>query len=215
MRSLTLVALFSASLTLAAGHAHAIISAVTDGRTLHAEFFDPYFSQVLDDAPTTAFAAWDDDAIAGGAYYAQQSSEAITSTRMAASGSADGFSEQGAANSTFSIIFDVAETVSYRLSGSLSENPSAFNASQIRLTQGLATVFEAAADFDTIQFLDTGVLTPGRYMLFAEADWNETGEFLPPGSATFDFVFQVVPEPGTGLLVGFGCLALAWHRGRR
>ena len=191
-----------------ASPASALFAPVVDGRAIHAEFFDPYFFQVLDEAPPTAFAAWQDQVYAGGAYFASQDSEAITATRMAASGLADGFSEIGNAISTFAITFDVNVPTEYVLSGSLSENSVAFNEAQLVLRQGASVIFSAAANADTISFLDSGVLAPGQYELFAQARWDDNIEFAPAGSAEYDFVFEVVPEPRTGLLFAFAGLTL-------
>ena len=199
---------------LVASPAAALFEPVADERAIAADFFDPFFSQSLDAAPPTPFGAWDDQVVAGGAYIADQDSEAITSTRMAASGFADGFSEMGSALSTFLISFDVSVDTGYSLSGFLAENPVALNEASLVLSRGATVIFEAAANGDTQPFSTTGTLTPGSYELLAFARWDDNAEFLPAGSAEFDFAFDVVPEPGTGAMIACAALA-ALGLGRR
>ena len=200
--------------TAVASPAAAVFEPLNDGRSIHAEFFDPYFSDVRDATPPVPFAPWIDQVYAGGAYLADQSSEAVTATRMAASGSADGFSEYGLARSTFSITFEVSVPTPYTLAGSLSENPVAFNEARFQLSGGSGAIFSAGASANTILFSHSGVLAPGQYEVLAEAYWHDNLESRPPGVASFDFELLAIPEPGTGLLVGSGLLLLA-HRAAR
>lgn len=194
--------------------AAAVFDPVSDGRAIHAEFFDPFFSQVLDDVPPTAFGAWNGQVVAGGAYLAEQISEAVTAKRMAARGSAAGASETGAASSTFSIVFDVDAPTEYLLTGMLTENPSASNEARLLLTQGASVIFSADANAGIASFDDTGTLAAGQYELLATASWDDSSEFLPPGIASFDFIFTVVPEPGTGSLLALGLIGIARRMGR-
>ncbi len=194
--------------------ASALFIPVSDEREVYAEFSDPYFSETIRENPPAPFVAWRDLANAGGAYLATIDSEAVTATRMAASGETSGGSEFGQARSTFSITFDVDVATPYSLTGNLTENALVFNTSSaISLTAGATTIFSAEADGNSVDFADAGVLAPGQYTLLAESRWFDNVEIFGPPT-TYDFVLAV-PEPGTGALVAAGLGIFAARAGRR
>ena len=208
---------------VAAGVASADLVATSDQRSLHADYFDPYFSEVRDDFPDVPFAAWQDDIVAGGAYYAEIDSEPIGTTRLAARGDAHGFSETGSARSTYRVDFDVTARADYSLTGDLVQDQVAFSVARLMLWRGAELIFSATTDAATtsIAIAESGTLLPGSYTLLVEAEWFDGFEGTT-SPATYDFVLETfapaVPMTGPlgplllgGSLLAIGLVTIRWR----
>ena len=73
---------------------------------------------------------------------------------------------------------------------------------------GLQTIFDLSLPRDTQPIRREGVLQPGTYSLYVNHP-SQANEFVGME------VLFVIPEPSTGLLVGFGLMGLGSARRRR
>lgn len=152
------------------------------------------------------------------AFASQTSSLGAASITLSGSANAEvGQEGDASGTSTFSVQFAVAVPVTFTASGSLSA--SGFAMSQVRLTGPGGTVFsQTLIPFifpDTLPIAEVGMLQPGTYDLFAEAETN-ANPGMTPLDASFAFSFDVVavPEPGTAALLALGLLWLLVERVR-
>jgi hypothetical protein len=133
--------------------------------------------------------------------------------QMDGSGAASAFSDVGwnEANSWFDVTFDVIEHTEVWLTG-YGEVSTFWGGGEVAATltgPGAAIVYQAIfSDWDLSygDFDFTGILAPGRYNLRVGTD------IYPLADAWWSFDFQIspasVPEPGTGLMMIAGLLAM-------
>jgi hypothetical protein len=143
---------------------------------------------------------------------------------------------QGSADSTLSILFEVTSPSAFSLAVSLSaelaqlsifsgggpvESDLSAYARLLGLTTG--TVLEVSVEDDVVDDivatearLISGILLPDTYLFEIGATTYLRGFEDAAGLATagFGLDFHIVPEPGTGMLVGLGLALLARTRAR-
>lgn len=152
----------------------------------------------------------------------QQSS--IGGSSMSGTGAASVFSdiEFGGGNTTFDVIFDVAQATPVEFLADFTYDNQAFGSLffEAALTRGSDTLFRDARDGDSFPVEDppfsgsftnqvtfNGTLDPGTYRLLVRIS-SSGGN----ADGTFGFGFDVVPEPSTGVLVGAGLAVIAARR---
>ncbi len=128
----------------------------------------------------------------------------------------------GSGRSSFSLTFTLTETSAFEFSGVVSTDRSLPSDGAIAWTRfigfddnGPQILFEVPfgeAGPTSVPFTASGVLTPGTYLLDAQA-WAWGPQVDSPASAAFDVTIAFVPEPASAMLcmiAGFGL-----SRGRR
>lgn len=119
-----------------------------------------------------------------------------------------GFTGFNEASSYFSATFDVATAGTYAVEGAFSHGTPQEH--YVRLDSSSGLVFEIL--FGLGDFREQFALVPGEtYTLEA----GVSGFDASGSPSTIGLGFQLVPEPGTGLMAGLGFSGLAWLRRRR
>lgn len=130
------------------------------------------------------------------------------------------------ATSVLDITFEVGASVNYSIEGLLHAETSGISYIEFRdLNEGIGKfVFALVQERDQfpgppVSFLDSGILEPGAYHLFAYANSCSgeltTGCYDSYGKSSYSFSLTLTPEPSTGILLGLGLGALAVSRGTR
>lgn len=128
----------------------------------------------------------------------------------------------GEGHSSFSLTFDLFQSVDYQINFFLRSFSSIGDSGEaigfLELSGGPAneTILRFDVNGQEPQIESgpvNGVLAAGRYNLQARTDLYPMG--FSSDFGTFDFDFAVVPEPSTTVLLGFGLTTLAARRRRR
>lgn len=144
----------------------------------------------------------------------------------AASATGDLGLDVGESISVLGIRFSIAEPTPYRFRGTI--GAAGESNSEVALSGGPSSLWadglglsveDELPNFRTTLVTHSGVLQPGTYFFFADAQ-SAAGlaDRTTPGRGTFDFDFQLggspTPEPASGILFGTALLTAACRRRR-
>lgn len=192
----------------------------SDSASMSAPDFGPFdesiFVSASSDGSANARATQTSSILADSLLAAGLASSSAVGT-LAGEGSSD-------ADSSFLVAFDLTQSVTYTLTGTLGSGASGmapgFNAA-VTLTGPDGVIVTAAIDPfggpTSASINEGGVLAPGAYTLSASAGagvFSCCGDGGTSGSANFDLAFSVVPEPASMSLAVVGLILAARRRPR-
>lgn len=145
-----------------------------------------------------------DEALSGIGSFASQSSTLAPGLLSGTGGVSVGFTASNTATTSLQVIFQVDTTGQYSLDGELT---GIVDENRITLASTVATIFNRDSTFN-VPFTENFMLQTGEVYTL-EAYGTGFGFGNANGST---WQFAMVPEPGTGSLVGLGLAGLATQR---